>query len=274
MKCWTCQAPLPPRKPGPGRRQRYCSPRCRPRPRRAAQVRRGTVHRCGVCAAQFCRLREAAGPQPRYCSDACRNRRPPATRRRKNAYKAEKYNIDATQRWHRARGQVIECRYCGSLFCELRRASGRRRTFCSRACLDNWYSPPALPATYLCSKCGDPIRGTTKYPRAYCSAQCKRALRNDRRLNRELLLALLARDGNECWICGEPIDHGVCAPDRMAATSDHVVPLSNPLWRDKSLDPHAETNLRAAHLGCNASRGNRVTLEEQLASGRPGGMVA
>ena len=60
---------------------------------------------------------------------------------------------------------------------------------------------------------------------------------------------LLARDNNECGICGNPIPH-VAYPNPLSPSIDHIQPLS----RGGS---HTLTNARPAHLRCNIARGNR-----------------
>ena len=60
---------------------------------------------------------------------------------------------------------------------------------------------------------------------------------------------LIARDGNTCGICGEPIE-GTRYPHPMSASIDHIIPISLG-------GPHTLTNARATHLRCNIRRGNR-----------------
>jgi hypothetical protein len=59
---------------------------------------------------------------------------------------------------------------------------------------------------------------------------------------------LRARDRDLCRICGGPVVEG--GPRRLTPTIDHVVPL-------EAGGLHALTNVRLAHLGCNASQGHR-----------------
>ena len=62
--------------------------------------------------------------------------------------------------------------------------------------------------------------------------------------------AIYERDGWVCQLCGDPIDFDASAhADR--ASLDHIVPQS----RGGSHDP---SNLRMAHVGCNARRRDRV----------------
>jgi 5-methylcytosine-specific restriction endonuclease McrA len=65
-----------------------------------------------------------------------------------------------------------------------------------------------------------------------------------------VLLGLLARQGGACWLCGKPIDVGLCWPDRMSISLDHVDTTRGPGF-------NSIANWKAAHLGCNSSRGRR-----------------
>ena len=62
--------------------------------------------------------------------------------------------------------------------------------------------------------------------------------------------ARLRQQNNACWICGEDIDLDLPYTDARSFTADHVAPVS--------LGGHRLGELRAAHRGCNARRGNRV----------------
>jgi 5-methylcytosine-specific restriction endonuclease McrA len=61
---------------------------------------------------------------------------------------------------------------------------------------------------------------------------------------------LAKRDGWRCWLCGEPIDRLLRAPDRHAKTLDHVVPQAKYGTDDIR-------NLRLAHARCNHERGTK-----------------
>lgn len=61
---------------------------------------------------------------------------------------------------------------------------------------------------------------------------------------------LLARDGGNCTICGDPLDRKIKNPRHLLyVTFDHIVPRSQG-GTDK-ID-----NLRLAHAKCNWERGN------------------
>ena len=56
------------------------------------------------------------------------------------------------------------------------------------------------------------------------------------------------RDSYTCQLCGDPVDMGLRAPDRMSATIDHVVPLSVG-------GNDTRSNVQLAHWSCNSRKG-------------------
>lgn len=66
---------------------------------------------------------------------------------------------------------------------------------------------------------------------------------------------VFARDEWLCHLCGERIDPECKFPDSGSVSIDHVIPLS--LGGDDTLE-----NVKAAHLGCNVGKGNRVAPEQ------------
>lgn len=63
--------------------------------------------------------------------------------------------------------------------------------------------------------------------------------------------AQVLREEQCCWLCGKAIDPKLRYPHPYSGSADHVVP------RADGGDPFARSNLRAAHLRCNQSRGKR-----------------
>jgi len=56
-----------------------------------------------------------------------------------------------------------------------------------------------------------------------------------------------------CWLCGELIDMRLKAPDPMAPTVDHIIPVKDLAQDDPLLwDPK---NMKPAHQRCNSRRG-------------------
>lgn len=68
---------------------------------------------------------------------------------------------------------------------------------------------------------------------------------------------IFERDKWQCHICGEAIDKFLVFPDVGSATVDHLVPVSFG-------GEHSVHNVKAAHFGCNARRGNRGEFQTML----------
>ena len=64
------------------------------------------------------------------------------------------------------------------------------------------------------------------------------------------LAFLLSRQSGCCWLCHKQIDSKLRYPDPMSPSLDHVNTTRGPGF-------NAVDNLRAAHFGCNSSRGAR-----------------
>lgn len=106
--------------------------------------------------------------------------------------------------------------------CECRRCCNERRV-------------PSTPKTEL-TRARRRRASKLRYARGARSNEIKRWLR------------IAERDGWTCGICGRAIDRRLSPPHRMAASVDHVVPVS----KGGSDEDH---NLRAAHFSCNSRRG-------------------
>lgn len=73
------------------------------------------------------------------------------------------------------------------------------------------------------------------------------------RRTRARMIQLWRQDDAPCWLCGQPIDWDLPAQHPMAATVDHLDPLS------LGGAPLDTTRMAPAHMGCNARRGNSTT---------------
>jgi 5-methylcytosine-specific restriction endonuclease McrA len=62
-----------------------------------------------------------------------------------------------------------------------------------------------------------------------------------------------------CWICGGDIDRTLPAKNKWSWTLDHVVPLAQ--RPELAFD---ESNLRPAHMWCNAKRGNGTSKPDRM----------
>ena len=114
---------------------------------------------------------------------------------------------------------------------------------------------PAPRCWRVCARCGDPFasRAGRVY---YCSRSCMRAVVQQRRRASKAGATLATvrpadifrRDGWRCGICGQRTPQDKRVPHPLAATIDHIVPLS--------LGGHHEPgNVRCAHFRCNSVRG-------------------
>lgn len=124
--------------------------------------------------------------------------------------------------------------------------------------------PPRRFTSGRCQWCHSHFVALGRYRRSRCSKKCDRAyfakLRRAqaREAGYETVsrAAVFERDAWVCYLCGEPTDRQAQAPySRLAATLDHVVPLSKG-------GPHTMSNLRTAHFACNSSKGNRPWIDQ------------
>lgn len=73
-------------------------------------------------------------------------------------------------------------------------------------------------------------------------------------------IEMFERDGWTCALCGQLIDTTLVFPDRMSATIDHVLPVSEG-------GQHTRKNVQAAHFTCNASKRDRLGISSDLPLG-------
>lgn len=119
--------------------------------------------------------------------------------------------------------EYLNCAHCGSLF--VRNVNRQTKVFCSKRC--------SMLATQHDRSARRRVRAKAAY--------------RERVISRRVF----DRDGWLCHLCGGGIDPLVKNPDRLAATVDHVVPLSQG-------GEHSYANVRAAHRTCNTSKGDRA----------------
>lgn len=93
------------------------------------------------------------------------------------------------------------------------------------------------------------------YERAHRHLRIARKRANGYEVFRDI--EIFERDRWRCGICEKRINKRLRYPHPMSASLDHVVPVSQG-------GPHLRSNVRASHLRCNVSRGNRGG-NEQLA---------
>ncbi|AXG66206.1 HNH endonuclease [Streptomyces phage Annadreamy] len=92
---------------------------------------------------------------------------------------------------------------------------------------------------------------------------------NDIMTREEIILALEARDGLNCFLCKEPFSKDVNSP-LFEVTIDHWYPQSIAFAEGWTYDEvNAISNLRKAHRPCNANKGDLVPNPDGTLPQRP-----
>lgn len=139
------------------------------------------------------------------------------------------------------------------LVCGTRGWTHKGRRFCSQACQQLWFRHGRVPENPQCSRCGRVIDLATEGKRGRRKSHLTRLCRKCRSSRTGWMTPgeLALRDGPACGICGLDVDLALFAPDRMRASTDHIVPRS----RGGTDDP---SNQQLAHLWCNQVKSDRV----------------
>lgn len=156
---------------------------------------------------------------------------------------------ELTQLAHKSKATT--CAFCGG-------PSGIRagyRRVCSPACsrMFNRHGGP-LPETFKCGICGDNFRFVVEGQRrkkhnTKTCVPCQRASMKHGYSPKQLA----KRDGNDCKLCGDPVDMTLGHPSLMRGSVDHIIPSS----LGGSNEPD---NVQLAHLHCNIKKNNRVVI--------------
>ena len=135
----------------------------------------------------------------------------------------------------------LSCRVCGRGFERLLRSGeDPAAVCCSRAC-----------GGELARRLAAERLRVFRPPTASAERSRRRRARLSAVLDEQVVRAVVfERDGWVCHLCGGTIDPGLRGRHPMAATIDHVVPLARG-------GRHSYGNVKAAHLRCNSSRGDR-----------------
>lgn len=143
------------------------------------------------------------------------------------------------------------CLECGKAFVS------RKNVYCSKKCVNASFSRKIVDQGTRCVHCGKSF-SSLKFNAAFCSDACRisanRKLRHYRSRgacgeDKISIVALADRDGWGCRLCGKKIDNSLDSNDAMAATIDHIIPLTKG-------GEHAWSNVQLAHRSCNSSKGN------------------
>lgn len=193
------------------------------------------LKRCLHCGSQFTERHTAHA----YCSRRCVQ----------SSWKKR------TREQHQTITRRRECVRCGEEFDPRRPNQKHCSKKCTRRDAKRRYGAKLrgceIPLVQTCVICGDAFKPFSLSAR-YCSQACRNQsyyqLRRNRRQIRRVVI--FERDEWECQICASPIDRSLRHPHPWSPTIDHIVPLV----RGGSDEP---SNLQAAHMTCNASKGDR-----------------
>lgn len=252
MKCRTCNAELPPKKPK-GRNKVYCSRTCNPN---AYQIRGAGLTHCQVCSKEI--EPSKTGRPKRNCSQRCRDLAAQANRPKKPKVKRP-------------------CSICGKEFL----SANQRHNYCSSTCRaefnrrrssEKWRKTvasryPNQERTTICGWCNEPrtFKIGESVANAYhpaCSKEAQRARYRIKTVKRQKHKSpqrisheqVVREYGSDCHICKEPIDLNLPRTSKLGLTVDHLIPLSRG-------GTDTMPNLRPAHWGCNIKKSNKLMEE-------------
>lgn len=287
-KCAVCGGPTRVAKSS-GRPFKYCSDQCHANWRRAAAKPEHRITCCN-CGQHF----TSKWAHAKYCSLECereyvRNKRIEANRRilpevRCATCNSVIYPAKPNQKYCSSEcnphegGKPRWCQECGASLvgterrvvcsreCELRRGARKaRELFVSRRTLIQKRCP-------ICQK-DFPARPNAKYCGERCrKRQAKRAKKTLTHKQRCYLhhrrytpidpYKVFDRDNWLCGICFAPVDRDTVAPDPLAPSLDHRIPLSKG-------GHHEWDNVRCAHFGCNSIKSDKLDEEIQWPEAAP-----
>lgn len=178
--------------------------------RSAVQTKR-LLLACRTCAAAFPFERRLGSPGrlPRFCSDDCRKER------------------------FKRRDIEIGCATCGQSFRPRYLSAGDPPSYgkyCSVACRP---------------QCQSVFAGRKESKKAL--AHRHRAIRRGAGAERFRPIEIFERDGWRCGLCGHRVDRRLRFPDKMSASIDHIIPISQG-------GSHTRANCQCAHWLCNSRK--------------------
>jgi 5-methylcytosine-specific restriction endonuclease McrA len=200
--------------------------------------------KCDCCGLEFVTTRSTH----RFCSKPCRMKG------------------QARERYGAHMDDVISltCRSCGKTEVRLR-GRGHRPTRC-RSCVASesgfTHGTSSIVIYRDCARCGR-LFVASRDKKTLCHRPCRKvsSLSFNARGRRWVASTgaayervnwqeVLRRDKYRCHICDKPIKRDAKAPDPLAASVDHLIPL-------REGGDHTYANVAAAHWGCNAAKGHR-----------------
>lgn len=226
-----------------GKRQRFCSKKCRGRWR--YENPKTSKAKCENCNKTYTpKIKD----RNKFCSRECYFESIKAKPKEKKVHQ-------------------IKCVICNEVF-ESKRSNTK---YCSNDCRnvkrakvtkERYFVSVKQTNPFIekeCKQCGG--RFNTNFmasSRKYCSKQCaKRAVKQQRSyrkrgqfVERVYRAEIYKRDDGKCQICGKKVDLTKVAPHPKSPTLDHIIPLAKG-------GTHEPKNVQLAHFICNSLKGDR-----------------
>lgn len=202
---------------------------------------------------------KGSGPQAKFCSPQCRP---------SSASTATPNTSVCVQCGISLAGRRRDAVFCSTFCSDVRRGSRLAEPLSERVCALDGCDVVFIPnraAVRCCSERHGQIhwnrvsRAEGRQQNAPWNERRKagyhkrRALKRGTQVEDIQPIDIYERDIWLCGLCSTPVDPDVAWPDRLSASLDHIVPLSKG-------GTHTYENVQLAHLTCNVSKGNRVTV--------------
>lgn len=227
-------------------------------------------------------------PNQKYCSSSCSS----SSRKYKikceycgveyiSGFKNGRYCSSKCEYLYKKKHDLIYvhtciCKHCGKEF----KSNIKKGKYCSVDCMKEETMNKEL--RFKCENCGKEFYGRKDRSNKFCSRKCYCERLNIKEVNVNTLeyqsrisdlqhirkakrlgvkyekidpLEIYEKSNWTCGICGEKIDKNLNYPEIMSASLDHIIPFSKG-------GTHTKENVRASHLHCNISRGNKLTESE------------
>jgi len=233
---------------------------------------------CVICS------KELTGRQTSVCSLPCSSKRTGEIRRKAGKLRKENMTPEAYARKCEARKRDSDkhkssrlisrvCAVCGKTS-QMLKTHAIRRPKCQKchqlsSCREvairtppRHYTPKVIKGSVIyfqgCKQCGTQFL-TQHSPGKYCSSTCKHEAKpSGKWITKSKRLALYQRDAWTCLICYKPVtrdNYSRSTYNPHYPSLDHIIP--------RSLGgSNQDSNLRTAHVQCNAIRGVKMTVLE------------
>lgn len=236
--------------------QRFCGVKCCGLASHPGNV----TNKCIVCSTEFTISRQFARDT---CSRPCTawHRKHPGELRPvkvSNTKSAARYVIELPNTECAACGGPLNRKHRDSVYCSSRCSKAQRRRITGKV------NSPLVVAD-KCLTCGVDISHGRRLDAQYCSRACQAREQQERRSRKKSTAPveiihpgdIFRRDEWVCHLCHKQIDPLLRNQNPLMASVDHIIPVNHFRYPG-----HVWENLATAHLQCNISKSDKVTLDD------------